>query len=403
MHPMLQQFEGLTKEEPAEKPKRKLKVVESPETPGDGMDGPKVDAGIAPREVPKPIPAPGPVAAETKVEPTVAEAPSIIPVEEPLTYSPAPSAEETSVSSPSSQQMTEPQEPEAPTREMSSMMTEIPSWSDRKAEELALEALKEAEAELGLGAIASDMSGAPSSKDETTEAPAPETDASETVPEEISKEISVDTESEAVTTQEAVVEVFECPSCHKSVGESDLNCPNCGASFDDDEDEGTEAVIELEAVPEEPAVPTQEVLAGPEPIPEPPAPEPPAPLPKPLPPLLPPPLPPPLPSSKKKKASPKKEVRPSPIPTKAPLLPSVEPAVSKGGSTDEENGTAGSSGILQSILDEITKRDDEKANAEEPETIEDDVASEVPKTCPNCGRKMKPRWRSCPFCGLEFR
>jgi transposase len=81
----------------------------------------------------------------------------------------------------------------------------------------------------------------------------------------------------------------------------------------------------------------------------------------------------------------------------------VEPVAVKAGSTVEEEGPAGSSGILQSILDEITKRDDKRSKVEEPEAVEEDETSEVPKTCPNCGHKMKPRWRSCPFCGLEFR
>jgi hypothetical protein len=60
----------------------------------------------------------------------------------------------------------------------------------------------------------------------------------------------------------------------------------------------------------------------------------------------------------------------------------------------------GSSAILEGILSEISRLDTQRA--EEP-VVEVDEAAEVPTTCPKCGRNLKPRWKSCPYCGLEFR
>jgi len=60
-----------------------------------------------------------------------------------------------------------------------------------------------------------------------------------------------------------------------------------------------------------------------------------------------------------------------------------------------------SSKILAGILTEISRLDS-KAKEAEPE-VEQDEAAEIPATCPKCGRNLKPRWKSCPYCGLEFR
>jgi RNA polymerase subunit RPABC4/transcription elongation factor Spt4 len=60
-----------------------------------------------------------------------------------------------------------------------------------------------------------------------------------------------------------------------------------------------------------------------------------------------------------------------------------------------------SSKILEGILNEISRLDSQPGEPE-PE-VEQDEAAELPATCPKCGRNLKPRWKSCPYCGLEFR
>jgi RNA polymerase subunit RPABC4/transcription elongation factor Spt4 len=329
MGPMVLQFEGLTKEDLKGRPTTKVRAVKR------AVKAPAV--GTAPAPVPSQVPqsmatygpAPGP--ASTNVEAPYTPAPEMPTPEVPTAPGPveapppAPTQDET---------VTEPvpeSKPEA-------------TWSDTKAEELAMQAFKEAEAELGLKEI---EEGGVATSAKTEASPEPEV-----------------TEETTTVKQEAVIEVFECPNCHGAVSQNDTKCPNCGASFDEVEDvEGETQVVEAMEEAEAP-------------------PAPPEPAPAPLPPSLPPPLPP----------SPvKRTERPSPP-------PGSEPA-----NAEEETGPPTSPGILQSILDEITKKEEPGTMAEEPTPVEEEEASGVPKTCPNCGRKMKPRWKSCPYCGLEFR
>jgi nicotinate-nucleotide--dimethylbenzimidazole phosphoribosyltransferase len=334
---MVLQFEGLTKVDIKGRSRTKVgavkRVVKAPA------------AGTAPApvpsEVPQPMaaygPAPGPAPTNVEVPYTPAPempAPEVPPAQGPVEAPPpAPTQVET---------ITEPvpeSKPEA-------------TWSDSKAEELAMQAFKEAEAELGLKEI-----------EEGTEAVPAKTE----VPPE-----PVVTEETTTVKQEAVIEVFECPNCHGAVSENDTKCANCGASFDEVEDVEEESQV-VEAIEEE----------------APPAP--PEPEPAPLPPTLPPQLPPPLPPSSGKRT--KRITSPSGTPPSG-----SEPAIA-----EDETGPPGSPGILQSILDEITQKGEPGTVVEEPIPVEEEGASEVPKTCPNCGRKMKPRWKSCPYCGLEFR
>jgi hypothetical protein len=343
MGPIILQFEGLTQDEAEVKPQRKVRAIKQP------VKGPEpVEAPVAlPTQTPAPIIQPSP-----EPEPTKVEAPVV------------------SVAEPSSPPVVEAPEPvlaevkEPPTLEPLTDDKPDATWSDTKAEEMALVALKEAEAELGLQEMQAQV----------------ESDLVE-APEKPVEEVPCST-----PPSQDVVEVFECPNCHKNVAETDTMCPHCGVSFEGDEleEEAIEAVVELE---EEKA---------------PPAPEPPVPKSSPtLPPRLPPPLPPPLPS-KKTRAKVKTpdlldEIEMAP-PTQLETK-NASTAPTKADDDDTEN--SGQPSVLQSILDEITKTEDAGTKAEEPEPI-DDGATEVPRTCPNCGRKIKPRWKSCPYCGLEF-
>jgi len=318
MGPMVLQFEGLTKEDTKVEPTRKVRAVRRPATaPEDGVAAAGPEPTQAPTVVP-PAPEPGPVVAEVAPQP--------------LPEPPAPEAE---VPAPVPDEVLKPEAPAA--------------WSDTKAEEAALQALKEAEAELGLEAIEAESAK-----------PEPE------VTVEAGPDTPVEPEAAPPAT-ESVVEVFECPNCHGAVAESDRTCPNCGASFDEEEEAKAVEAPVIEAVEEEVPPPV-------------------------TPPPLPHALPPPLPPSKPKREWPEPEKA-------APPEPEGTPA------KVEEDGTSapGSPSILQSILDEISEKEPAGTKAEEPTPVEEDEASEVPKTCPNCGRKIKPRWKSCPYCGLEFR
>jgi uncharacterized OB-fold protein len=327
MGPMVLQFEGLTKEDGKGRSGTKVGAVKRV------VKAPAVGTATAPvpSEVPQPMTTHGPA---PEPAPTNVEAP----------YTPAPVISEPEVSTASGPVEAPPPEP----TQVETVPELVPeskpetTWSDTKAEELAMQAFKEAEAELGLKEIEEGTAAAPAK----TEAP-PEPAVTE----------------ETTVEQETVIAVFECPNCHGAVGENDTKCPNCGASFDEVTDVEGETKI-VEAMEEEVS------------------PAPPEPAPAPLPPSLPPPLP-PSPAKRTGQSSP--------------------PPGSESANAEEETGPPGSPGILQSILDEITKTEEPGTVAEEPTPIEEEEASGVPKTCPNCGRKMKPRWKSCPYCGLEFR
>lgn len=211
---------------------------------------------------------------------------------------------------------------------------------------------------------------------------------------EAEEEISIEAEEEAAydtpetevlstveepTGPEGTAEAYECPNCNGQVGETDLTCPHCGVRFDADEEV-------VEETPEGPEVPTEEegpVEASPTPseMPQPPSIE-------------------------------EDEISGPPGPTDTIVvdepLPEGEPEapVEEEASTEEDVPTeeaekveAAGSNILKSILNEISKLDTEPEEA----PVEVDEAAEVPVTCPKCGRKLKPRWKSCPYCGLEFR
>jgi len=330
MGPMVLQFEGLTQEDAKAEPVRKVRAVKRPapdaEAPAAAVQAPTPSVPTVKSQSPVTHQWPAPEPAQMKPEIAPAPLPGP-PAPEPEAIASAPVPDEVL-------------SPEA-----------TAGWSDKKAEEAALEALKEAEAELGLRDI-----------EVETSKPEPE----------VTVEAGPDMPSEpeaAPSAQEAVVEVFECPSCHGAVAESDTKCPNCGVSFDEQEETQVVAAIEEEAPP-----------------------APPEPAPAPLPPHLPPPLPP---------SRPKREWPEAEEPTEAPPAPDAEgtPAMVE----EDEPNASGAPSILQSILDEISVREPDGPKAEESTPVEEDDASEVPKTCPNCGRKMKPRWKSCPYCGLEFR
>jgi hypothetical protein len=341
MGPIILQFEGLTEVETTVKPRRKVRPVKQPEK------GPEpVEVQQAP-QAPKPEPL---VQREPEPVPVKIEKPVVVSVAEPST-APVVEAPEPALA--------EVKEPEVPVPEPLADEKPGATWNDTKAEELAMEALKEAEAELGLQEIEAQVESGLDKAPETTVE-----------------------EAESLTSKpEDVVEVFECPNCHKSVAETDTQCSFCGVSFDGDEEveeEAVEAVVEVD-----------EEVATPEP--EPPAPKP----------TLPPPLPPPLPSKKSRAKAKELDLleeieKAPPAPPKAAPPP---PAPTK--ADDDESAPSGQPSVLQCILDEITKNEDTKSKVEEPEPV-DDESSEVPRTCPNCGRKIKPRWKSCPYCGLEF-
>ena len=321
--PIILQFEGLTEEKVQFEPKRKVRGIKRPVRRLRTVKAPAVPLATALVPVPPPVPEP----ASTKVE-----APAI-----PIVEAPAP-AVTVAETAPAPEPLTE-ERPGA-------------TWSDTRAEEMALEALKEAEAELGLQEM--------------------EAQVESDLVKEPEKSVA-----EAPTKAPEVVEVFECPSCHHNVAESDTICPHCGVSFEGDEAVGEEAIeaeVEEEEAPRKPAPP----------------------LPKP-PPLLPPPLPPPPPP--KAPPKPKEPDLLEEIEKAPPVTKVAPPAPTKADEDDTDSSSQPS--VLQSILDEISKKDDTKITFEEPEPV-DDETSEVPRTCPNCGRKIKPRWRSCPFCGLEF-
>jgi predicted RNA-binding Zn-ribbon protein involved in translation (DUF1610 family) len=339
MGPMILQFEGLTQEEGEVKPQRKVRAIKQPIKKPE----PDKEPEAPPVPIPEPPAQPEPIPVTTKVEApvvSVAEppAPPVVEVPEPVV---------TKIKEP------EPAEPEPLVDE-----TPVAAWSDSKAEELAMAALKEAEAELGLQEMDAQIE-TPQSPEEPADKLVEETPASTTMPEE-------------------VVEVFECPNCHKKVAETDTSCQHCGVSFEGDE------VVEEEVVEAE--VETEVEVAPP--VPQSPEPKP----------TLPPPLPPPLPSKKRVGKEKEPDYLEELIAT-PPDAKAAPPAPTK--ADGEDVSIAGQPSVLQSILDEITKKEDTKVRREEPEPV-DEEASEVPRTCPNCGRKIKPRWKSCPFCGLEF-
>jgi len=361
MRVMVQQFGELTKE----RPKKLVRVN-------------KVNEGVSEVTL---ITAKGPVAVGAElpvIEPGTSMEPPTIPAPEPIKdtgtdavplYTPPAPAVEAIEPAPIKE--------EVPSTTVEVAVEPKPaderSWSEPNTEELALAAMKEAAAELGIDAMAKAI----------TESPA-----------------AVESSEAAGATPEPTpeVEVFECPNCQAAVREEDKKCPSCGVSFEEEEKEETEKVeaetdtalaAELEVEPGAPGVEAA-----------PPAPEPPAPAT--LPPVLPPSLP---PASKKEPKSPimDEEIAP-PLAPIGESTPSPVPASTKVEEASvEDETTTGKTGILQSILNEISKKGPKPTKVEEQAPVEEDVTSEVPSTCPNCGRKMKASWRSCPYCGLEFR
>jgi hypothetical protein len=172
-------------------------------------------------------------------------------------------------------------------------------WTLEDAERQVTDLAVEMEQHLG-----APMEEAPP-EDDVHHIPGPELAPAEVASAEISPTVAEASEEPEV---EEYVEGFVCPNCKSPVGEDDMECPTCGVSF---------AEEEQEVVIEDGVVQTAE-------------------------------------------------------------------------------GEASSGTILEGILGEISRLDEE-------ETPVEDEGAAIPSTCPKCGRNLKPRWQSCPYCGLEFR
>jgi tetratricopeptide (TPR) repeat protein len=173
------------------------------------------------------------------------------------------------------------------------------------------------------------------------------------------EEVTIDTRAEETG---AIKEVYECPKCHGAVIEEDDRCGNCGVSLDKkEEDVQPDPAAAVEAFGKDFNKSLNEL--------------------------------------KEKRAGLQKDIdndfKKYTEPKKGTDVESSDAYIPAATNATNENPS-----ILQSILDEITTKENKPSEEGENEGEKEEV-DYGRGSCDNCGRALKPRWASCPYCGEE--